>query len=85
MACLSGYLGKIQDELLKTDVISEVSALKPGDSAWIGVTFVLKPGWHIYWKNSGESGYPTSIEWESGDAEFGPLKFPTPRNYQLMK
>ena len=78
-------LGQDPNELLKTDVISEVSALKPGDSAWIGVTFVLKPGWHIYWKNSGESGYPTSIEWESGDAEFGPLKFPTPRNYQLME
>ena len=78
-------LGQDPNELLKTDVISEVSALKPGDSAWIGVTFVLKPGWHIYWKNSGESGYPTTIEWESEDAEFGPLKFPTPENYQLME
>ncbi|NWG14111.1 MAG: hypothetical protein HXY20_11315 [Acidobacteria bacterium] len=31
---------------------------------WIGVRFRLDPGWHIYWKNPGDSGLPPSVNWQ---------------------
>ena len=30
----------------------------------IGVRFQLRPKWHIYWENPGDSGIKTEIEWE---------------------
>jgi DsbC/DsbD-like thiol-disulfide interchange protein len=35
---------------------------KPGDKIKVGVHFKLDPGWHIYWKNSGDSGLPTKVK-----------------------
>ena len=29
----------------------------------LGILFKINPGWHIYWKNPGDSGMPTKIEW----------------------
>ena len=28
---------------------------------WMGLQFRLKPGWHVYWKNSGDAGYPPAV------------------------
>ncbi len=35
---------------------------KPGDKIKVGVHFKLDPGWHIYWKNPGDSGLPTKVK-----------------------
>ena len=32
------------------------NAVKPGETFPVGVKFTLQPGWHIYWKNPGDSG-----------------------------
>ena len=29
----------------------------------VGLKFKLTPGWHIYWKNPGDSGLPPEINW----------------------
>ena len=45
----------------------------------VGVLFEMDPGWHIYWRNPGESGLPTEIHWSSPGAAFSELSWPTPR------
>ena len=30
-----------------------------GQTVWVGLQLVHQPGWHTYWKNSGDSGLPT--------------------------
>ncbi|MCB0358585.1 MAG: hypothetical protein KDD44_03090, partial [Bdellovibrionales bacterium] len=30
----------------------------------LGIQFDIDPGWHIYWRNSGDSGQPTKVTWE---------------------
>src|SRR5215469_13605732 len=54
------YNGK---ELVKASLISDVDAIRPGQQFRLGVLYRLEPGWHIYWKYSGDSGLPTKIEW----------------------
>jgi len=54
------YNGK---ELVKAVLISDVSAIQPGQKFRLGVLYNITPGWHIYWKYSGDSGIPTKIEW----------------------
>ena len=35
----------------------------PGKQVWVGLQLTHKPEWHTYWKNSGDSGLPTIVEW----------------------
>src|ERR1700722_3828692 len=65
-----------------TLVLSDDTA-KPGDTVWAGVDLKMDPGWHTYWKNSGDAGIPTTISWQlppgvtAGDIQWPlPQKFP---------
>ena len=48
----------------------------------IGLQFTVIPGWHLYWKNSGDAGYPPAVDFsptpEVRDAE---LLWPIPERY----
>lgn len=35
----------------------------PGKTVWVGLQLSHQPGWHTYWKNSGDSGQPTTLSW----------------------
>src|SRR5258706_15479344 len=36
----------------------------PGDTVLAGLQMRMPSGWHTYWRNSGDSGGPTEIEWQ---------------------
>ncbi len=55
--------GSYFDSNVKTTIISEVKSIKSGQSFWVAVKFEMQNGWHIYWRNSGDSGLPTSVDW----------------------
>jgi DsbC/DsbD-like thiol-disulfide interchange protein len=44
-------------------LVSERNGWQPGGSMWIGLLFHLDKGWHIYWKNPGDSGEPPQVQW----------------------
>ena len=44
------------------DIIYSENFLKEGDELILGLRFKLTPGWHIYWKNPGDSGLPPELE-----------------------
>src|SRR5689334_1693818 len=35
----------------------------PGKPVWVGLQLAHQPEWHTYWKNSGDSGLPTQLQW----------------------
>jgi thiol:disulfide interchange protein DsbD len=39
-------------------------AAKPGDTVMAAIQLRMDSGWHTYWKNAGDSGMPTTIDWE---------------------
>lgn len=47
-------------------------------SLTIGVELIPEPGWHIYWKNPGDTGLPTKISWLEGGVEAGEIQWPSP-------
>ena len=52
---------------------------RPGDTILAGVDMKMDPGWHTYWKNSGESGMPTSVNWElPRGVSAGEIQWPAP-------
>ena len=65
-----------QNDLVDVSLISKKIA---EDYYSVGIKFDIKKDWHIYWKNSGESGAPTKVEWLlSNDANPKALKWPIP-------
>lgn len=45
------------------DLTSAFTTILPGETFTVGLRFKLEDGWHIYWRNPGESGGPPVIEW----------------------
>jgi suppressor for copper-sensitivity B len=51
---------------------------------WMGLQFTLAPGWHVYWKNSGDAGFPPSVTFQPEDVLGKPeLLWPTPHRFDL--
>ena len=49
-----------------------------------GLYFKLEQGWHVYWKNAGDSGEPPRIRWTMpAGITAGPLEFPPPSRLPL--
>ncbi len=69
---------------LHVQLIVPSSALTRGQSSNAGLYFKLEPGWHVYWKNAGDSGEPPRMKWTLPDGvSAGPLQFPAPRRLPL--
>jgi len=68
-----------------------VELLSPGNELFIGrdpnragLYFKLEPGWHIYWKNAGDSGEPPHIQWTLPQGiSATPMQFPAPKRLPL--
>ena len=69
---------------VRVSLVTDRNAITPGESFTVGVRYRMEPGWHIYWKNYGETGIPTTIDWVLPDGfEAGPLRWPTPETYKM--
>ncbi|HEX5007832.1 MAG TPA: thioredoxin family protein [Hyphomonadaceae bacterium] len=67
-------------------LISERAAVVPGDTFLVAANFDLdEDGWHIYWKNPGDSGLPPEVKWDGLPAgvEAGAFKWPAPHAIPL--
>ncbi|MCG8590227.1 MAG: thioredoxin family protein [Proteobacteria bacterium] len=47
-------------------------------SVRLGVWIELAEGWHIYWRNPGDSGLPPQLTWDLPGAALEPLPWPAP-------
>jgi len=54
----------VEERYAEAELISEVNSINPGEPFWTALKFEMKPGWHIYWRNPGDAGYPVSISWD---------------------
>lgn len=61
-------------------LISQLASLGQDDfEVLVGLEFKLEKGWHIYWKNPGDVGYPPKAKWTlPANWKASALYFPTP-------
>ncbi len=63
----------------EVELIPEKLSLKPGQDIEVAVRIKMEDGWHIYWKNPGDSGLPTEVQWQLPEQfQAGPLLWPYP-------
>ena len=58
--------------------------VEPGKPVWLGLQLAHIPQWHTYWKNSGDSGLPTTLEWKlPAGITAGDVAWPTPKKIPI--
>jgi thiol:disulfide interchange protein/DsbC/DsbD-like thiol-disulfide interchange protein len=58
---------------------SDVDVVAAGQSFWLALELQPREGWHTYWRNPGDSGLPTTIEWTLPEGfTAGAIHWPAP-------
>ena len=57
-----------------------------GKPLWVGLQIQHQPGWHTYWKNPGDSGLPTQLNWTLPvGSKAGETQWPTPQKIAVAQ
>lgn len=74
----------LEKEHLSVEFIALQKAAVPGTAIDAGLHFKLEDHWHIYWKNPGDSGRPTRMEWDLPEGvEASRFNWPAPERQRL--
>ena len=57
-------LGQPATDKTQARLVLSAQSAQPGQNVWAAVHLKLKPGWHTYWRNPGDSGAAPTIEWK---------------------
>src|SRR5215467_7301 len=70
------YQGK---QLVKAELLADTNAIVPGKAFTVGLLLRMAPGWHTYWKFSGDAGLPTELKWKLPPGwKIGEIQWPIP-------
>jgi thiol:disulfide interchange protein DsbD len=74
LLCFSAQAAHTQARL-----ILGADSARPGDTVLAGIELRMDERWHTYWKNSGDSGMPTTIDWQlPPGVTAGEIQWPIP-------
>jgi thiol:disulfide interchange protein DsbD len=66
-------------DLVKTELIAELGAVRAAEPFWVGIRLTMKEHWHTYWRNPGDSGEATQVRWTLPPGfSAGELQWPAP-------
>src|SRR5258708_3151485 len=63
LALGAGAAATVKTEYVEAYRVADKSAPQPGKPLLVGLKLRMEPQWHTYWKNPGDSGLPTKIQW----------------------
>ncbi|HEY9300646.1 MAG TPA: protein-disulfide reductase DsbD domain-containing protein, partial [Phormidium sp.] len=67
---------------VQTQLVSENKAIQPGKPFWVALQMKIRPGWHTYWQNPGDSGSVTKINWQLPTGfKAGKILWPYPEKF----
>ena len=70
------YQGK---QLVRAELLADTKAIVPGKPFTVGLLLRMAPGWHTYWKFSGDAGLPTEMKWKLPPGwKIGDIQWPIP-------
>jgi thiol:disulfide interchange protein len=70
------YQGK---QLVRAELLADTTAIVAGKPFTVGLLLRMAPGWHTYWKFSGDAGLPTEMKWKLPPGwKIGDIQWPIP-------
>ncbi|WP_147044864.1 protein-disulfide reductase DsbD family protein [Methylobacterium gnaphalii] len=72
-------------DLVRARLVAETATVAPGSTVTVGIHMAMKPGWHVYWRNPGDSGLPPEMAWElPPGARVGAIDWPVPERLPVQ-
>jgi len=69
----------VKTEHVEAELVTEKTSAQPGKPATVGLKLRMAEHWHTYWKNPGDSGLPTRIQWVLPEGwKAGEIQWPYP-------
>jgi DsbC/DsbD-like thiol-disulfide interchange protein len=85
-AALAPALARAQSAAVnvRADLVSSRAVIAPGETFTIALRQQIADGWHTYWRNPGDSGEPTKLDWTTpAGFTIAPNEWPAPEVYHL--
>ncbi len=94
--CLAGPFGTkndtngpatavVQTDQVRAELVAHApQGIAPGQPVWVGLKITHQPHWHTYWKNPGESGLPSILQWTlPAGVTAGEVAWPAPTSIAI--
>jgi thiol:disulfide interchange protein/DsbC/DsbD-like thiol-disulfide interchange protein len=75
----------VTTERVRAELVAHApEGVTPGQPVWVGLQLAHQPEWHTYWKNSGDSGLPTVLQWTlPAGVTAGDIQWPLPKKIPI--
>ena len=80
LAALAAPSAVVSTPQVRAELVAQApEGVAPGKPLWLGLKIEHQPHWHTYWKNPGDSGLPTTLQWTlPAGVTAGAIEWPTP-------
>jgi thiol:disulfide interchange protein DsbD len=84
----AGALAQVPGPVARTENVTLSLAVEgraaPNATIWLAVAQKIRPHWHTYWRNPGDSGLPTTIDWAlPAGVSAGAIQWPKPSRFDI--
>ena len=77
--------GPRRTERIEAQLVPMSAWAAPGSTAVVAVRQAIEPGWHTYWRNPGDSGGATTLDWVlPAEVRAGDIVWPLPERQRLQ-
>ena len=71
-------------DLVRSSLLAEPAAVAGAQPFTLAVRMQVKPGWHVYWRNPGDSGLPPEVTWTlPAGFNAGAIRWPAPERIPI--
>ena len=75
-------IGEEEGPFVEATLWVDHAAVMPGQVFWVGVTFRIRPEWHMYWPGINDTGMAPSFDWHLPDGwQIGRARWPAPKRH----
>lgn len=80
-ALFGGSPAVVKTDQVRAELVAHApEGVEAGKPVWLGLKITHEPHWHTYWKNPGDSGLPTTLQWTlPPGVSAGDVAWPTPK------
>jgi thiol:disulfide interchange protein/DsbC/DsbD-like thiol-disulfide interchange protein len=72
----------VRNGAVAAELVAETDGIQPGKPFTVALRLAIDPGWHTYWINPGDAGFPTKIVWTLPPGfTAGAIQFPYPHRF----
>jgi thiol:disulfide interchange protein len=85
LAVAAGQAGAqaVRSGPVEARLVAAETSVQPGRPFMVALSLSMDPDWHVYWKNPGDSGLPTTLEWDlPAGFTAGSLQWPVPERFE---